>query len=159
MLQRFLPIPVLRFFASQIEKGACVRGVKVPNVATQPRSFFDKANQWAQRQGQAGLGYLVYKDGEGQGPIAKNLDETRIKNLLKLAEMQEGDAIFFICLPPNKVAHFAGEARTYLAETLKLIADDVFEFCWIVDFPMFERDETSGKIIFSHNPFSMPQGG
>ncbi len=148
-----------KIFANLIKTGNVVRAIKIKSGASHPRSFFDKINSWAQTQGQAGLGYLTLKDNQAQGPIAKNLNVKQVQQLKLQTEMQDGDAIFFICLEPKKAAFFGGIVRTYLAERLNLITDDCFEFCWVVDFPMFERDENSGEIIFSHNPFSMPQGG
>ncbi len=148
-----------KIFAKLIaEKEFIVRGIIVPNAANQPRSFFDKLNDWARSIGQAGLGYISFKQEEGEGPIAKNLDDTRIAALKNLTNVGVGDAVFFVCGSSADSAQFAGQARTKIAETLDLISNDVFEFCWIVDFPFYECDEKTGNIIFSHNPFSMPQG-
>lgn len=147
-------------FASSIENGAVVRAIPAPGAgATQPRSFFDKMNDWARGEGYAGLGYIRFKDGEAMGPIAKNLDEARIAKLNEIASLTGDDGVFFACGKTNEAAKLAGFARTKVAEDLELINDDEFKFCWIVDFPMYEYDEVEKKIDFSHNPFSMPQGG
>lgn len=148
-----------KIFAGQVASGAVVRAIPAPKAATQARSWFDKANQWARDKGQAGLGYIIYKDGEAAGPIAKNLDQARCDNIKEICALQDGDAVFFVCGKEHEAASFAGMVRTKIAEDLDLIADDVFEFCWIVDFPMFEWDYDVKKWDFSHNPFSMPQGG
>jgi len=146
-------------FKSVIVKGGVVRAIRVPGVAAQPRSFFDKLNDWAKEQGAVGLGYIVYEKGEGKGPIAKFIPPAALTELATTAGLQNGDAIFFSCDKQLKAAKFAGAARTKIAQELNLIPNDRFDFCWIVDFPMYEEDEETGKIDFSHNPFSMPQGG
>ena len=149
-----------KIFAKLIaEQQFMVRGIAVPNAAGQPRSFFDKMNEWARSAGQAGMGYISFKDEGGEGPIAKNLNDEKINLLRDITGAGIGDAVFFVCGASLPSAEFAGQARTKIAETLDLIADDRFEFCWVVDFPFFENDGKTGKIIFSHNPFSMPQGG
>ncbi len=136
-----------------------VRGIPAKNVGGQPRSFFDKLNSWAQGQGQPGLGYIVWREDGAAGPIAKNLDEARIAQIADIAGLSAGDAIFFVAGKADDAAKFAGAARTKIGEELGLIDANRFEFCWIVDFPMFEYNEDLKKIDFSHNPFSMPQGG
>ncbi len=148
-------------FASQIEKGAVVRAIPAPHTASQPRSFFDKKNDWAREQGYPGLGYIVFEEnGNAKGPIAKQLDEARLQQIKDLSGASDGDAVFFSChQAADKAADLAGKARTLLGEELGLIDDNIFRFCWIVDFPYYEWDEEHGKIEFSHNPFSMPQGG
>ena len=146
-------------FAKNIEKGSVVRAIPGPHAAGRPRSFFDKLNGWAQEQGAPGLGYITFVDDEAKGPIAKFLDEDRLAELKKLTQTRPGDAVFFVCDKPDAAAKFAGHVRTKVGEELDLIEKDCFRFCWIVDYPMYERDETTGKIDFSHNPFSMPQGG
>lgn len=148
-----------KIFSKLVEDGCVVRGVPVKGAASQPRSFFDKMNSWAQKEGQPGLGYISFKDGAPQGPIAKNLDEERIARLQEVAGIGDGDAIFFVAGKEQAASLFAGAARTKLGQELDLIPDDRFDFCWIVDFPMYEWDEKRKKIDFSHNPFSMPQGG
>ena len=147
-------------FASAIaERSAVVRALRAPGAAAQPRSFFDKLNQWARDQGAPGLGYVVLADGGARGPIAKFLDEARLAALRDATGAVDGDAVFFVCDAPDAAARLAGRARARLGEDLELIEQDAFRFCWVTDFPMYERNEETGKIEFSHNPFSMPQGG
>ncbi|MEZ5756806.1 MAG: aspartate--tRNA ligase [Emcibacteraceae bacterium] len=147
-------------FAGAIKNGSVVRAVPAPGAgADQPRSFFDKMNDWARSEGFAGLGYVRFKDGEAMGPIAKNLDEGRIAKLMEIAGLTENDGVFFACAKADEAAKLAGHARTKVGNELGLIKDDEFKFCWIVDFPMYEYDEIEKKLDFSHNPFSMPQGG
>ena len=148
-----------KIFAGAIEKGAVVRAIPAPGAAEMPRSFFDKLNDWARAEGAGGLGYIIFGDGEGKGPIAKFLDADRMDALKAKAGVGDGDAVFFACGPEAETSRFAGQARDRIGAELRLIDDDRFDFCWIVDYPMFERDERNGKIEFSHNPFSMPQGG
>ncbi len=116
-------------------------------------------NSWAQQQGQPGLGYIFFREGEAAGPIAKNLGPERTAALQAQLGLKEGDAVFFVGGDPAKFYKFAGEARTKVGAELNLIAKDRFEFCWITDFPFYEWNEDEKKIDFSHNPFSMPQGG
>jgi aspartyl-tRNA synthetase len=146
-------------FAKMIERGAVVRAIPAPKAAQQPRSFFDKLNDWAREIGMAGLGYISFSQGSAKGPIAKFLNETQLKLLQDLAEIEEGDSVFFVCDKVKTAAKNAGYARTKIAQELDMIEKDAFRFCWIVDFPMYEMDEERGTIDFSHNPFSMPQGG
>ncbi|MFY7960256.1 MAG: aspartate--tRNA ligase [Elsteraceae bacterium] len=146
-------------FAGIVAKGGVVRAVPAPKVADRPRSFFDKLNDWARGEGQAGLGYILFEEAGAKGPIAKFLDEERLAKLRAAAGVGPGDAVFFVAGPKATAEKFAGAARRKVAEEMDLIEPNVFKFCWIVDFPMFERDEETGKIDFSHNPFSMPQGG
>jgi aspartyl-tRNA synthetase len=147
-------------FAKLVDKGAVVRAIPAPGAAAQPRSFFDKLNDWAREQGKPGLGYIVFaEDGEARGPIARNLEEERVAAIKAAAGLTDGDAVFFACDQPKPAAGFAGSVRDKLGRDLDLIEKDAFRFCWIVDFPMYELDEESGQVEFSHNPFSMPQGG
>lgn len=147
-------------FANAIEKGKVVRAIPAPGVAAQPRSFFDKKIAFAQDLGAPGLGYIIFnEDGTGKGPIAKFLDEERLNKLKELTGTKNGDAVFFASGTEAEAAHIAGHVRTHLGEQLDLIDENVFKFCWIVDFPYFEWDEDNNKLDFSHNPFSMPQGG
>lgn len=146
-------------FHKAIEKGAVVRAIPAPQAAARPRSFFDKLNSWAQEMGMPGLGYITFSEGEARGPIAKFLDETRLASLKQMAHLEEGDAVFFVCGPEKAAAKNSGFARTKIAQSLEIIETDAFRFCWVVDYPMYERDEETGKLDFSHNPFSMPQGG
>lgn len=154
-------------FKNVIKSGGVVRAIRAPKVADQPRSFFDKLNSWAQSEGAPGLGYILFAESEGKGPIAKFVPEAAQKALMELASMEEGDAIFFICNQEDKAAKMAGLARDAVCDSLSAIEgghpfareQGVYKFCWIVDFPMYEFDEKAQKIDFSHNPFSMPQGG
>ena len=146
-------------FAKQVETGAVVRAIPAPGAGGKPRSFFDKLNDWARANGAAGLGYINFADGEAKGPIAKNLDAERIEQIKAATGVADGDAVFFACDKALAAAKFAGTVRTKLGDDLDLLEQNCFRFCWIVDFPMFELDEETGKIEFSHNPFSMPQGG
>jgi aspartyl-tRNA synthetase len=146
-------------FAKAVEAGSVVRAIPAPGAATKPRSFFDKLNDWAKAGGAAGLGYVIFEAAGAKGPIAKNLDEARLAQLKEQAGLKDGDAVFFSCDKKLAAAKFAGSVRTRLGDELGLIDPKKFEFCWIVDFPMYELNEDTGQIEFSHNPFSMPQGG
>ncbi len=146
-------------FAKAIDAGSVVRAIPAPGSAGQPRSFFDKMNDWAKEEGWPGLGYIIFEGDAAKGPIAGKLDAARLDAIKKAANLKSGDAVFFAADKPNKAAQLAGLARTRLGNELGLIEKDAFRFCWIVDFPMFEFSETDQKIDFSHNPFSMPQGG
>ncbi|MBM3555164.1 MAG: aspartate--tRNA ligase [Alphaproteobacteria bacterium] len=146
-------------FAGQVEKGAVVRAIPAPGAASRPRSFFDKMNEWAREQGAGGLGYVIFEGAGAKGPIAGKLDPDRLAKLRAAVGAKDGDAVFFACDKAAGAAKIAGLARTKLGQDLGLIEQDAFRFCWIVDFPMYELDEETGKVVFSHNPFSMPQGG
>jgi aspartyl-tRNA synthetase len=146
-------------FARRVAEGAVVRAIPAPGAADKPRSFFDKLNEWAREQGAGGLGYIAFAADGAKGPIAKNLDPERIQQLRAAAKVVDGDALFFACDAKPAAEKFAGAVRTRLGRELGLIDEKQFRFCWIVDFPMYEFDEKLGKIEFSHNPFSMPQGG
>ncbi len=146
-------------FSRAIENGSVVRAVPAPGAAKRPRSFFDKMNDWARGEGAPGLGYIIFEGGGGKGPIAKNLDAERQNTIRAATGAGDGDAVFFACDKPQKAAVLAGKARTKLGEDLELLEQNAYRFCWIVDFPMYEFDEIEKKVVFSHNPFSMPQGG
>lgn len=146
-------------FSKAVASGSVVRAIPAPKASTQPRSFFEKLNSWAQDLGMPGLGYIIFEGGEAKGPIAKFLDATRLAQLKKLTDTQDGDAVFFVCDKEDKAVKFAGQVRTKVGQDLDLIEKNTFKFCWVVDFPMFELNEDTKKIDFSHNPFSMPQGG
>ncbi len=147
-------------FAKAVEAGSVVRAIPAPGAGSRPRSFFDKLNDWAREEGAAGLGYIIYgEDGTPKGPIAKNLDAARTAEIKQAAGLKDGDAVFFSCDKEGAAAKLAGQVRNRLGDELDLLEKNAFRFCWIVDFPMFELDEDTGKIEFSHNPFSMPQGG
>jgi len=147
-------------FAKQIEQGATIRAIPAPKCAAQPRSFFDKMIEFAQGNGAKGLAYIIFDEmGEGKGPIAKFLSSEKLAELKQTAGLQNGDAVFFSCGKKSEAAKIAGQVRIKLGCDLNLIDESIYKFCWIVDFPMYEMDEENGKIEFSHNPFSMPQGG
>jgi len=146
-------------FAKLVEKGSVVRAIPAPGAAGQPRSWFDKLNEWARENGAGGLGYIQFAAEGPKGPIAKNLDPERVEAIRVAAGLSEGDAVFFACDKPLAAAKFAGLVRTKIGNELDLLEKDVFKLCWTVDFPMYELNEDTGQIEFSHNPFSMPQGG
>ncbi len=146
-------------FAGAIKKGAVVRAIPVKGLVGKSRSFFDKLVKFAIDSGSKGLAYLAWNEGEVKGPIAKFLSDDEMKSLAEQCGAEVGDVVFFVCDSPDKAAKIGGEIRTKLGNDLELIKEGVYKFCWVVDFPMFEMDEESGKIDFSHNPFSMPQGG
>lgn len=144
-------------FAKSIEAGAVVRAIPAPEAGTRARSFFDSANQWAKDEGFAGLAYINFKGGEGGG-IAKNIGPERVAQLVAQMKLGPNDGVFFACDKPGNAAKLAGMVRTRVGTELDLIEKNTFKFCWIVDFPMYEWDEIEQRVIFSHNPFSMPQG-
>ena len=143
-------------FANAIEKGSVVRAIPGPGCGS--RSVADRMNAWAQGEGAPGMGYIIFGDGEARGPVAKALGEDKALALKADLGLEDGDAVFFACAGEGEAANLAGKARVRIADERELRSGG-YEFCWIVDFPMFEKDETTGEIIFSHNPFSMPQGG
>ena len=146
-------------FASIVEAGDVVRAIPAPATADRSRKFFDDMNAWAQGEGFAGLGYATRKSGEWGGPIAKNHGEAKMSAMADALGLGLDDGLFFAAGKEAQAAKLAGLARTRVADQLGLIDPKRFEFCWIVDFPMFEWDEDNKKVDFSHNPFSMPQGG
>ncbi|MEC9345285.1 MAG: aspartate--tRNA ligase [Pseudomonadota bacterium] len=146
-------------FARNIEKGSVVRAIPAPGAAARPRSFFDGMNDWARREGAAGLGYIIYAEDGPKGPIANNLGAERVEAIRVACDLKAGDAVFFACDKEAGAASLAGKARTRIGDLLGLLDREKFAFCWIVDFPHFEWNEDEKKVDFSHNPFSMPQGG
>ena len=143
-------------------KNKTVRAIPAPGAGPQPRSFFDKLNEWARGEGAAGLGYIQFEDEGGalvgKGPIAKFITGAALADMAKLAKVKAGDALFFSAdAKADRAANLAGQARTRIGRELNLIPDGEYKFCWIVDFPMYEWNEDDKKIDFSHNPFSMPQ--
>ncbi len=138
--------------------GGVVRAIPAPGTADKSRKFFDDMNEWARSEGHAGLGYVTRKGGEFGGPIAKNHGEEGMAAIYAALGLGPDDGLFFAAGNEAQAAKLAGAARTRVGEQLNLIDGNKFEFCWIVDFPMFEYDEDSKKVDFSHNPFSMPQG-
>lgn len=145
-------------FAGVVEKGGVVKTIAVKGCAGQPRKFFDDMVAFAQSVGAKGLGYISWADGEAKGPIAKFLSADELAQLKTLGGVGDGDTMFFIADTLKGAQSIGGEVRKELGNRLDLLEKDVFRFCWIVDFPMFELDD-EGKVAFSHNPFSMPQGG
>jgi aspartyl-tRNA synthetase len=146
-------------FAGLVEKGMVVRAVPAPGTAEKSRKFFDEMNDWARSEGFAGLGYATRKGGDWGGPIAKNHGVEGMNKIAETMGLGPDDGIFFAAGKEEEAARLAGLARTRVAEQLGLIDEGSFKFCWIVDFPMFEYNDEQKKIDFSHNPFSMPQGG
>lgn len=147
-------------FANLInQKGCKVNAIPAKNAAKEPRSFFDKLNNWARSEKQGGLGYIVFAENEAKGPVAGKLTQEELATIKQKGNLEDGDAVFFVCGTGSEYIRFSGLARNKIAEELDMFEKGVFKFCWIVDFPMYEKDEKTGKIDFSHNPFSMPQGG
>jgi len=146
-------------FAGVVKKGGVVCAITVKNIASRPRSFFDNMITYAQSVGAKGMAYIIWNNGEAKSPIVKFMDSKELDALKEIGRIEDGDVMFFLADNKKKVYEIGGHVRTELANKLELIDDSVFRFCWIVDFPMFEEDEITGKTIFSHNPFSMPQGG
>lgn len=153
-----------KVFANQIEADPKVEVWAIPaknKAGAEPigRAFCDRMNAWAQGEGQPGLGYIFFKEGQGSGPIAKNIGEERTAALKAQLGLDDGDAVFFVAGRPDKFYKFAGEARTKVGTDLDLVDTEQFALCWIVDFPFYEWSEEEKRIDFAHNPFSMPQGG
>ena len=148
-----------KIFSELIKKDDNVKVWGIPAKDGGSRAFCDKMNSWAIKEGQPGLGYIFFKGGAGSGPIAKNIGEEKTSAIKNKFNLNDNDAVFFICGVPKTFLAFASSARDKIANDLGLIDENSFEFCWIVDFPMYEFDEINKKIDFSHNPFSMPQGG
>ena len=146
-------------FKKFVKDGSIVRCIVTKNTFEQPRSFFDNIDKWSKEQGYSGLAYLtIEKNYKAKGTIGKFFSQDSIKELMKITNANEGDSIFFSCGKLKQIEASLSLARQKIAEDLNLIDRNVFAFCWIVDYPMFERDEITNKIKFSHNPFSMPQG-
>ena len=148
-----------KIFSDSIKKDNNVKVWAIPAKGGGTRAFCDKMNSWAIKEGQPGLGYIFYKEGLGSGPIAKNIGEDKTQEIKANFNLSDDDSVFFLCGIPKNFMQFASSARDKIGEDLSLIKENSFEFCWIVDFPMYEWDDTNKKIDFSHNPFSMPQGG
>jgi aspartyl-tRNA synthetase len=148
-----------KLFANLIAKDAKNRVWAIPAPGGGNRAFCDRMNSWAQGEDQPGMGYIFFRGNEGAGPIASNLGPERTAALRARLSLKDGDAVFFVAGLPETFASFAASARQKLGRELKLVREGVFEFCWVVDFPMYELDPETGKVAFSHNPFSMPQGG
>ena len=149
-----------KVFASILDKDSKNQIWAIPAKTGGSRAFCDRMNSWAQGEGQPGLGYIFWRDGnQGAGPLAKNIGLERTEQIRLQLGMSDGDAAFFVAGDPAKFYKFAGLARDRAGQELDLCEKDIFRFCWIVDFPMFEWDEDAKAVMFSHNPFSMPQGG
>ncbi len=151
-------------FKKIIDSGGRVLGIPAPKSSLQPRSFFENLNNWAKKEMNArGLGYIIFEEVDGivtgKGPIAKFIPSNIQLEIVKKANLNPGDSIFFACDKGKLVYDIAAAARNRIGEILDVIEKDVFKFCWVIDFPMYEQDRDTGKIDFSHNPFSMPQGG
>ena len=144
-------------FAKSIENGAIVRGIPGPHCGS--RSVADRMNSWAQGEGAPGMGYIIFGEETAKGPIANALGIDKSLEMKALFDLKDGDALFFSCANENEAANLAGKARVKIANDRELIEHDIFKFCWVVDYPMYEKDDKTGEIEFSHNPFSMPQGG
>ncbi len=147
-------------FKDNIQKGSVVRAIPGPKVAAKSRKYFDDLTKFAVDEGASGLGYITFtEEGEVKGPIAKFLNSNQLESLKSTAKITNGDAVFFVCAKELEASKLAGKIRTRLGVELELIDYNRFEFCWITDFPFYEFNEDTKKIDFSHNPFSMPQGG
>ena len=148
-------------FKKLVKNGAIVRGIVTKNTKEKPRSFFDNIDNWAKDQGASGLAYFTIekeKDISGKGPVGKFFSTESIKEIMKISSAEIGDSVFLACGKIREVEKILSVARDKIANDLSLIDENIFAFCWIVDYPMFEIDEKTNKIKFSHNPFSMPQG-
>ncbi len=148
-------------FKKLVKKGSVVRGIVTKKTKDKPRSFFDGIDQWAKEEGASGLAYFtIEKETEikAKGPVGKFFSSDSLKEIMKISNAEVGDSIFLACGKVKDVEKILSNARDKIGSELKLINHDDFAFCWIVDYPMFEEDEKTKKIIFSHNPFSMPQG-
>ena len=148
-------------FKKLVKQGSIVRTIVTKNTKDKPRSFFDGIDKWSKEQGSSGLAYFTLEKNEeisGKGPVGKFFSESSLIEIMKITNAEIGDTIFLSCGKQNEVERILSLARTKIAEELNLIKEDSFAFCWIVDYPMFEEDELTKKIKFSHNPFSMPQG-
>jgi aspartyl-tRNA synthetase len=146
-------------FAKIAAGGGIVRAIPAPGAGAKPRGFYDKLNEWARAEGAGGLGYIIYEADGAKGPIAKNLEPERLEAIRTDCALQPGDAVFFAAGPRETAQKFAGQVRNRIAAELDLVERNAFRFCWVVDFPMYELNEETKQIDFSHNPFSMPQGG
>ena len=148
-----------KIFENNIKNGQVVKGIRAPKSSDKPRAWFDKLNNWARDQGQKGLGYIIFENGEFKGPIANNLKKEKLELIMRKSNLADGDSIFFISESEFEATRFSSVVRKELCDQLNLLKQDVYEFCWIIDFPMYEIDSNTNKLDFSHNPFSMPQGG
>jgi len=148
-------------FKKLVNSGSIVRAIITKNTKDRPRSFFDNIDKWAKEQGASGLAYFTIeqdKEIKGKGPVGKFFSEESIKEIMKISGAKIGDSIFLACGKEKEIEKTLSHARDKIARDLEIIDENKFAFCWIIDYPMFEFDESSKKVIFSHNPFSMPQG-
>ena len=148
-------------FKKLVKSGSKVRAIITKNTKDKPRSFFDNIDKWAKDQGASGLAYFTLeqdKEIKGKGPVGKFFSENSLKELMKICNAQIGDSVFLACGKENEIEKILSAARDKIANDLNIIKKDQFSFCWIIDYPMYEYDENLKKIVFSHNPFSMPQG-
>ena len=148
-------------FKKLVKNGSVVRCISTKNTKDKPRSFFDNIDKWAKDQGASGLAYFTLEKNEqisGKGPVGKFFSEVALKEIMKITNTKVGDSIFLACGKVSDIEKILSSARDKIAKDLELINEDQFAFCWIVDYPMYEIDEQTKKIKFSHNPFSMPQG-
>jgi len=148
-----------KIFESIIDKGYVVKAIKAPDSSSKPRAWFDKLNQWARDEGQKGLGYVILEDNDYKGPISNNMNKENLEALKKEIDLKNGETVFFICDEKDSATKFSALVRTKICNELQILEKNTFKFCWIVDYPMYEMDPITKKIDFSHNPFSMPQGG
>ena len=146
-------------FKKLVKSGSIVRCIVTKNTKDKPRSFFDNIDKWAKDQGSSGLAYFtIDEEIKGKGPVGKFFSKESLKEIMKLTGAEVGDSIFLACSKKKEVEKITSMARNKIADDLNLIDNEIFAFCWVIDYPMFERDEITNKIQFSHNPFSMPQG-
>ncbi len=148
-------------FKKLVKSGSVVRGIVTKNTKDKPRSFFDSIDKWAKDEGSSGLAYFTLEKNDkisAKGPVGKFFSEESLKEIIKETKAEIGDAIFLSCGKQNEVEKILSQAREKIANQLNLIDENCFAFCWVVDYPVFEKDEITKKIKFSHNPFSMPQG-
>ncbi|MDC3149535.1 aspartate--tRNA ligase [Alphaproteobacteria bacterium] len=149
----------LQIFENLIKKGAIVNCIQALKSEGKPRSFYDNLNKWAQEQGKKGLGYINFENLLPKGPLAKNFNQEKLNQMIKDNNFNHNDGLLFVCDLPEESYDFSSKVIAKVGDDLNLIDKNKFEFCWIVDYPMYEKDVLTGKIDFSHNPFSMPQGG
>ena len=148
-------------FKKLVKSGSRVRCIVTKNTKDKPRSFFDNIDKWAKEQGASGLAYFTIEKDENfsaKGPVGKFFSSAALEEIMKITGAKEGDSVFFACGKISDIEKITSQARDKIAKDLNLINENIFVFCWIVDYPMFEKDELTNKIKFSHNPFSMPQG-
>ena len=149
----------LQIFENLISKGAIVNCIQALKSEGKPRSFYDNLNKWAIDQGKKGLGYINFENQEAKGPLAKNFNQENLSRMIKENSFNQKDGLLFICDIPHESYDFGSKVIAKVGQDLELINKNSYEFCWVVDYPMYEKDQITGKIDFSHNPFSMPQGG